>query len=334
MKRGNQKLKILYLKEILLRETDEKHILSASQLEAKLRAYGIEAERKSIYSDIETLKDAGILDVCNTGGRNGGFQVLSRDFELAELKILVDAVQSSRFISRKHVASLIKKLSSLTSVYEEKQLSRSVYVYDRPDEKLSNVFYLADALHGAISDNAPVTFRYTEMTPSKQRVPKHGGALYLVSPWALVWREENYYLVAYDHASSEIRHYRVDRMENISMAEGPRLGYEEFSKVSLSRYCSKVFEMFGGKEYNVRFRCESRLAGAMFDRFGRDLMIEERGEYFEFYAIVEVSVRFYGWVFGFDGALKILSPEDVVSGYQAQVMRAFAGAENKSEGQC
>ncbi len=330
MKRENQKLKILRLKDILLRETDEEHSLSAGQLEEKLGAYGIEAERKSIYRDIEALKDSGLLDIGNTEGRNGGFRVLSRDFELAELKILVDAVQSSRFISNKQCKSLIKKLSSLTSVYGEKQLSRSVYVYDRPDERSSNVLYLTDALHGAISENTSVTFRYTETTPSKQIVPKHGGAIYTVSPWALIWREENYYLVAYDHATQSIRHYRVDRMENIRRTGDPRLGKEEFSKVSLASYCSTVFEMFRGEEYNVRFRCENRLAGAMFDRFGKELVIKEYDGYFEFYARVEVSVRFYGWVFGFDGALEILSPEEVVQGYRGQILRALGETEKKN----
>ena len=331
MKREKQKLKILYLKEILLRETDENHLLSASQLCNKLSSYGIEAGRKSIYKDIEAMRDAGLLDVSVSGGRFGGAKVLSRNFELAELKILVDAVQASRFISKKHCASLIKKLTSLASIHEEKQLSRSVYVYDRPDDKSSNILYLTDALHSAISENTSVTFRYTDITPSKKRVQRHGELLYKVSPWALVWREENYYLVAYNHLSCSIRHYRVDRMEDISHTGEARLGYGEFSKISLSSYCSKVFEMFNGKEYNVRFRCENRLAGAMFDRFGKALIIEEMEGYFEFYAQVEVSVRFYGWVFGFDGALKIISPEEVVSGYQAQLHRVLSGTEKKPE---
>ncbi len=323
MKNENQKLKLLYLKEILMRETDENHSLSAAQLEEKLDRLGIKAERKSIYSDINTMCDAGILDVERTKGKNGGFRVLSRDFELAELKMLVDAVQSSRFISGKQCRELIKKLSALTCVYEEKQLSRSVYIYDREEKKASNVLYSVDALHNAISENSSITFKYTEMTPSKKRVARRNGESYEVSPWGLIWQDENYYLVAYDHISGEIRHYRVDKMDKIEQTGEKRMGKTEFDAVSLADYCSTVFGMFRGKEYNVHFRCKSSLAGAMFDRFGTSLITEEHGEYFEFYAKVEVSVRFFGWVFGFDGGLEILSPECVLEEYRAQLKRSL-----------
>ena len=323
MKNENQKLKLLYLKEILMRETDENHSLSASQLEEKLDMLGIRSERKSIYSDINAMCDAGILDVERTKGKNGGFRVLSRDFELAELKMLVDAVQSSRFISGKQCRELIKKLSALTCVYEEKQLSRSVYIYDREEKKHSNVLYSVDALHNAISANSVITFKYTEMTPSKKRVARKNGESYEVSPWGLIWQDENYYLVAYDHINDEIRHYRVDKMDGIAETGEKRKGKEEFEAISLADYCSKVFGMFSGKEYNVRFRCKNSLAGAMFDRFGTSLVIDEKGEYFEFYAKVEVSVRFFSWVFGFDGALEILSPECVLDEYKAQLTRAL-----------
>ncbi len=321
MKNENQKLKLLYLRDILMKETDEAHSLSASQLEEKLDRLGIRSERKSIYSDINAMCDAGILDVERTKGKNGGFRVLSRDFELAELKMLVDAVQSSRFISGKQCRELIKKLSALTCVYEEKQLSRSVYIYDREEKKHSNVLYSVDALHNAISANSVITFKYTEMTPSKKRVARKNGESYKVSPWGLIWQDENYYLVAYDHISDEIRHYRVDKMDGIEQTGEKRKGKEEFEAISLADYCSKVFGMFRGKEYNVRFRCKNSLAGAMFDRFGTSLVIEEKGEYFEFYAKVEVSVRFFGWVFGFDGALEILSPQCVLNEYKEQLKR-------------
>ncbi len=323
MKNENQKLKLLYLRDILMRETDEEHCLSASQIEKKLDKLGIRSERKSIYSDINTLCDAGLLDVERTKGKNGGFRVLSRDFELAELKMLVDAVQSSRFISGKQCRELIKKLSALTCVYGEKQLSRSVYVYDREEKKSSNVLYSVDALHSAISENSAITFKYTEMTPSKKRVARKNGERYRVSPWGLIWQDENYYLVAYDHVSREIRHYRVDKMDGIEQTGEKRLGKTEFEAVSLADYCSTVFGMFRGKEYNVHFRCKSSLAGAMFDRFGTSLLTEDHGEYFEFYAKVEVSVRFFGWVFGFDGGLEIISPECVLEEYRAQLERTL-----------
>ena len=319
MKQENQKLKILYLKEILSRQTDEEHNLNTSELIKILDKYGIKAERKSIYSDINALIENSILDISQETGRNGGFRVLNREFELAELKMLVDAVQSSRFISKKQCTALIKKLSAFASVYQEKQLSRSVYVYDREEARTDNVFYLIDKLHLAISENSSIKFIYTEMTPSKQRVAKNNGAKYHVSPYALIWQDERYYLVAFDHLSEKIKHYRVDRMKDIALTDQARIGEDSFEKVSLSSYCSNVFEMFRGEEVMVHFRADNSIAGAMFDRFGTQIQTEVFDGYFEFYAKVSVSVRFYGWVFGFAGALKILSPETVVKGYIEQL---------------
>lgn len=321
MKNENQKLKIVYLIEILTKYTDEEHLLNSSQIIEKLKAYGIEAERKSIYSDIALLADSGILDIEQVNGRNGGFHVLGRKFELAELKMLADAVQSSKFITNKQCTSLIKKLSDFISVYDEKKLSRSVYIYDRAQDKDKNSYYLIDSIHYAISENKAIKFQYVEYSPSKKRTKRHGGELYEVSPYALMWRDEYYYLVAYNHKSDSIRHYRVDKMAGIQICDTARIGEDAFNKISLSGYSSNVFEMFGGKEYMVHFRCDNNLAGAMFDRFGTDIHTEEYDGYFEFYAPVQISVRFFGWVFGFAGGLQLLSPEDVVNEYKEQVKK-------------
>ena len=318
------KLQTNYIR--ILRETDENHSITTPKIIDLLEKIGISAERKSIYSDINALADAGLLDVEQSEGRSGGFRALSREFELAELKMLVDAVQSCRFISKSQCTSLIKKLSHLASRYEESQLSRSVYVYER-EEKKSTVLYLTDIIHKAISENSVISFKYTELTPSKKKIERRNGEEYKVSPWSLMWREDNYYLIAFDHTADEIRHYRVDRMDKIMLTGENRLGKEEFEKISLSKYYSNVFEMFKGKEEIVYFRCDNRFAGAMYDRFGMSLNVTECGEYFEFYAPIEVSVRFFSWVFGFDGALKILSPQSVVLEYKEQISRAARSLE-------
>lgn len=322
MKKEKQKLKPFYVREILLRETDENHAINTQKIIDCLEKYGINAERKSIYSDVTALVDAGLLDIEQTAGRNGGIRVLGREFELAELKMLVDAVQSCRFISKKQCTSLIKKLSHLVSRYEESQLSRSIYVYDR-EEKKSTVLYLTDIIHKAISDNSVIQFKYTDIVPSKQRVERRNGESYTVSPWSLMWHQDNYYLIAFDHLAGEIRHYRVDRMEKIKITDENRLGKAEFEKISLAKYYSNVFEMFKGREEMVLFRCDNKFAGAMFDRFGMSLNITEKGEFFEFYAPIEISIRFFSWVFGFDGALKILSPQNVVDEYKEHIQKAL-----------
>ncbi len=323
MKTENQKLKIIYLMEILSKYTDEEHLLNANEIIEKLKVYGINAERKSIYSDISLLSESGLLDIEQISGRNGGFHVLSRRFELAELKMLVDAVQASKFISNKQCSSLIKKLGDFASVFDEKKLSRSVYIYDRVQDKEKNAYYLIDTLHFAISENKSITFQYTEMSPSKKRIKRRNGELYEVSPYALLWRDEFYYLVAFDHTTEAIRHYRVDKMENITACDNKRRGEKEFEKLKISDYNSNIFEMFGGKEYMVHFRCDNSLAGSMIDRFGTSITISEYDGYFEFYAPVQISVRFFGWVFGFEGKLKILSPDVVVSEYKKQISLAL-----------
>ena len=320
MKTENQKLRILYIAEMLCKETDEEHVLNATQIIEKLKSsYNIDVDRKTVYSDITALIDGEVLDIELKSGRYGGYHVLNRRFEIAELKMLVDAVQASNFVTKKQCASLIKKLSDFSSVYDEKQLSRSLYIYDRVADRSKNTYYFIDSIHTAISKNRSVRFQYTDITPSKQRLKRHGGAYYEVSPYALIWRDENYYLVAYHHDSETIRHFRVDRIENISITDTPRLGEKEFSSVNLANYNSNVFEMFGGKEYMVHFRCDNYLAGPIFDRFGTDIQTYVYGDYFEFYAKVQISVRFFGWVFGFDGGLKILSPDEVVDEYKAQL---------------
>ncbi|MBO5911937.1 MAG: WYL domain-containing protein [Clostridia bacterium] len=311
--------RIIFLIDILTKYTDEDHLLNSTQIIDKLKAYGIEAERKTVYSDINALIDSGTLDIEQVGGRYGGVHVLSRKFELPELKMLVDAVQASKFITKKQCASLIKKISEFSSVYDEKKLSRSVYIYDRATEHSKNAYYMIDSIHTAISENRSILFQYTEMTPKKERYKRHKGEFYAVSPYALLWRDENYYLVAFHHDSQTIRHYRVDKMENVIISDSAREGTEVFDNAALAKYSSNVFEMFGGDEYVVHFRCDNALAGAMFDRFGTELQTYDHGDYFEFYAPVQISVRFFGWVFGFDGGLQILSPQSVVDDYKKQL---------------
>ena len=220
----NQKLKLLYLYQILLQKTDEEHKMSMDELLAALSRCGVAAERKSIYSDIAALQDFG-LDVVMQRGPGGGYYVASRDFELPELKLLVDAIQCSRFITEKKSNELIKKIESLASEPQARALQRQVYVSDRVKTLNESIYYNIDTLHNAISEGVQITFQYFEWVldfSKAQRIQKRyrkDGALYQVSPWALTWDDENYYMVAYDSASDSIRHYRVDKMEHIASVQ-------------------------------------------------------------------------------------------------------------------
>ena len=324
-KNPNQKLKLLYLYQILLQKTDEEHKLGMEDLLAALARCGIEAERKSIYSDIAALQDFG-LDVMLQRGPGGGYYVASRDFELAELKLLVDAIQCSRFITEKKSNELIKKIESLASEAQARALQRQVYVSDRIKTINESIYYNIDTLHSAISAGVQITFQYFEWIldfTSEQRIQKRyrkGGALYQVSPWALTWDDENYYMIAYDGASNSIRHYRVDKMEHISLTENRREGQQLFHDLNIASYSRKMFGMFSGEEKNVRLRCENRFIGVIRDRFGADLMVRYLDEdHFSVQVSVAVSPQFFSWVFGLGGAVQIMEPTDVRAAFQQQL---------------
>ena len=308
-KSANQKLKLLYIARLLMRKSDENHLISTAQIIEELSHYGISAERKSIYDDIESLRYFG-LDIIQVKGRQGGYYLGERDFELPELKLLVDSVQSSKFITQDKTYDLIKKIENLASVYDGQLLQRQVYIQNRVKSMNESVYYAVDAISDAITQNNQITFKYFEFNLKKERVYKHNGQLYKVSPFALVWDNENYYMLAWDSAVEKIKHYRVDKMYGVSMTDEKREGTEAFEKTDMSAYTKSVFGMFGGKEERVKLRFANRLAGVVIDRFGRDTMIIKDGdEHFTVSVNVVISQPFLAWVFGFGADAEILSPE-------------------------
>ena len=309
----NQKLKVLYLQKILLENTDEDHIITMDQILSELSANGIEAERKSIYSDIEALNIFG-MDIQCVKGKNGGYFVASREFELPELKLLVDTVQSAKFITEKKSNHLIKKLESLTSKYEAHELQSTVYVANRVKTMNESIYYLVDYIADAINKNCKITFQYLEWTLDKKKVPKKNGALYKASPIMLSWDDENYYLVAYDDNEHKIKHYRVDKMQNITVTNEKREGVDQ--KVDAAIYSKKVFGMFGGKEETVTLECDNSMIGIIMDRFGQDVTILKRDGFFEARVNVMVSPHFLAWIVGFGGMIRIKSPQSVYDEFE------------------
>lgn len=325
-KNPNQKLKLLYLYQILLQKTDEEHKLGMEELLQALSRYGIEAERKSVYSDIAALQDFG-LDVTLQRGPGGGYYVASRDFELPELKLLVDAIQCSRFITEKKSGELISKIESLASEPQARALQRQVYIADRSKTVNESIYYNIDTLHAAVSAGVQITFQYFEWSidfSGTERIRKRyrrDGARYQVSPWALTWDDENYYMIAYERASDTIRHYRVDKMEHIELTGLPREGQNRFQdQFNPAAYSRKVFGMFSGEEKTVRLRCENRFIGVLRDRFGTDLMVRPADEeHFLTNVTVAVSPQFFSWIFGLGGGVQIDGPQDVRDAFQQQL---------------
>ena len=315
-----QKLKILYVMDYLLKNSDEEHPVSVAQLIAHLDSHGISAERKSIYDDIECLREYG-LDINQTGtGKTNGYYVTGRDFGLPELKLLVDSVQCSKFITYKKTVSLIKKIGELASVHEAKLLNRQAYVKNRVKTMNESIYYNVDEIHRGIAENKKIRFHYFEYSVQKERRFRRNGAWYVISPFSLGWDDENYYLVGFDSQAGIIKHFRVDKMADIGVTEEPRDGEESYSALDMAVYARKTFGMFTGEETSVKLRFEKDMVGVVLDRLGRDVMLIPDGdEHFTVRTDVVVSPQFFAWVFGFAGKAKILEPEHVVKAMQAQL---------------
>ena len=320
-----QKLKPLYIMNYLLQNTDEDHPVTVNQIISYLDSQGISAERKSIYSDIEALQYFG-LDIVQSGsGRSCGYYIAHRTFELPELKLLVDSVQSSKFITHKKTAALIKKIETLASIHEAQLLNRQVFVKNRIKTMNESIYYNVDEIHNGISKNKKIRFLYFEYNVQKERQYRRNGAYYVVSPFALTWDDENYYMVAYDSDAAMIKHYRVDKMEKISILEEDRDGLEVYQALDMAIYARKTFGMFTGKEEHVVLRFENHLVGAVLDRLGRDVFIVPDGpDHFTVRTDVIVSPQFFAWVFGFGDSAQVIGPQTVVDQMREQLRSVAA----------
>ena len=316
-KSENQKQKLLYIAKYLMEQTDENHAVSTPQLIEYLKSQGIKAERKSIYNDIDTLNDFG-MDIIRSEEHRGGYMLASRQFELAEVKLLVDLVQSSKFITEKKSRELISKLESLASKYDAKEMRRQVEIIGRSKTPNENIYYNVDLIHAAIHQNVKIRFHYFEWDVNKKMQLRHEGAWYEVSPWKLTWDDENYYLMAFDDASEQIRFYRVDKMLEVGLTAEEREGKECFEKLDMAEFSKKTFGMFAGEEKTVRLRCENSLTGVIVDTFGTDVAIRPDGDaYFIARADVAVSRQFYGWLAGLGERIELLTPDEVREDYKS-----------------
>lgn len=318
----NQKFKIYRLAQIMLEKTDDEHYITMPEIMDSLKEYEITADRKSIYNDLRDLEKFGIEVEGEPVGNRYHYHVINRPFELPELKLLVDAIQSSKFITEKKTNALIKKLEKLVSKYDAMKLQRQVYVSGRIKTMNESIYYTVDAIHNAISENRKIRFQYYQWNVKKEMELRHQGAYYCISPWGLSWDDENYYLVGYDSRAEMIKHYRVDKMLRIEMTEEMRDGKENFKKLDMADYAKKSFGMFGGKEQEVKLLVKNELAGVIIDRFGKDIMmIPSDKTHFTVKIRVHVSPQFLGWIISLGAGIKIISPDDVVKQMQQEIQR-------------
>lgn len=317
----NQKFKLYRLAQIMMEKTDDSHYITMPEILSELGKYETTADRKSIYNDLRDLEKLGIEVEGEQIGKSYHYHVVNRPFELPELKLLVDAIQASKFITETKTNALIKKLEKLVSNHEATELQRQVYVSGRIKTMNESIYYTVDAIHHAISKNRKIRFQYFQWNVKKEMELRHNGGWYHISPLGLSWDDENYYLVGYDAHAGQIKHYRVDKMLHIGMSEEQR-EEECCTKMDMAEYAKKSFGMFGGKEQEVKLLVENRLAGVIIDRFGKDvMMIPKDADHFTVNVNVHVSSQFLGWIFSLGEGVKILAPDEVVEQMKREIER-------------
>ena len=317
---NKQRLKLLYLMQIFSEDTDDEHMLTLSQIIGKLNAYGVEVERKTLYQDFEILRDYGFDIVGVQTQRNYFYHIGNRQFELPELKLLVDSVQSAKFITQKKSNSLIRKLEGMVSKYEARQLHRQVIISGRVKAMNESIYFNVDKLHEAIGAGRQISFKYYRWNINKEMELRKDGDWYQISPWALMWDDENYYLVGYDSEDKKIKHYRVDKMMQIAVVDKRREGKEQFKAFDMPRYTKSLFGMYGGEEVQVTLEAENGMVGILIDRFGKDIPIRPVDEnHFRTAVVVAVSDQFFGWIMALDEGVIIVGPEKVVKRMQEKI---------------
>lgn len=325
MARGeNQKLKLLYLLKILAEETDDQHMVTMPELVKKLKKVGVHADRKTLYSDFDELERFGIDIITERQGRSTYYHMGARQFDLAELKILVDSVEAAKFITDARTKSLIKKLGRLTSRFDADTLKQQVDLQGRVKTDNRVVFSNVDTLHAAIAAEKQIRFHYCNWDIKGNMVPRNDGDWYNVSPWRLMINHENYYLVGYSPENG-IRHYRVDKIKDIFVVEESREGKDAFNNFDFAAYSKCMFGMFGGEEMRVTLECDLEMIGVIIVRFGKDVVCIPKGER-SFVVSVNVipSPQFLGWVIGLGAQVKITSPEVVLQQMREEVKRLNA----------
>ena len=319
MSRGtNQKFKFTYLMKMMQEKTDDEHALTMPQIMDELAKYDVTAERKSIYADFQDMTERfGIEIIKEQIGRETYYHVGSREFELAEVKLLIDAIQSSKFITQTKSRELITKLRRFVSEYQARQLQRQIFINDRVKTMNESVYYNVDDIHTAIGQNKKIRFKYYKWDINKKLVPRHNGDWFIVSPWGLVWDDENYYMVAFDELDRKIKHYRVDKMMHLSIEEEKRDGKEEFKNFDMGEYSKATFGMYNGKKTKVKIEFANYMCGVFIDRFGKDVSFcPVDDEHSELMADVNVSPQFFGWIFSLGKDVKVTGPQEVVDQMQ------------------
>lgn len=319
-KNGSNKNRLILLLRLLYESTDENNPLTANEIVKCFKDQGISVNRRTVMSDIEMLTESGI-DIITVRSTQNRYFWGERQFQLPELKLLVDAVASSKFITEKKSTELIKKLTGLTSKGQAAELNRHLYTANRIKPDNEAIYYIVNDLNDAISGCRKVQFKYLEYTADKKKVFRNHGELYEISPFALLWNEDHYYFIGYSDKHEKVVKFRVDRMYK------PKITEIEATPIPLdfdiADYSKKIFEMYDGEETTVELQCDNSLMKVVIDRFGEDVDTKSMSDgTFLARLTVSASPTFYGWVFQFAGLMKIVSPKAVKEQYEEMLENA------------
>ena len=318
---NSTKLKLLYLADIFRRETDEEHTISIAALIRRLNEYGITVNRNTLCEDIELLKDYG-LDICTSkeSGTANQYNLANRDFELPELKLLVDAIQFSQLITPNKSMELIHKLSGLTSSHQAKQLERLVIITDRLKGINESVYYTIDTVHTAVLQKQKISFKYSNHTIDKKKKYRNSGKPYVVSPYTLAWSNNNYYLIAFHDKYNDLSQFRIDRMDKIELLDEPRKELSE--DFNMEKYTQKVFSMYNGELREVELIMDNSLIDVAIDRFGKQAKLTGfDDEHFSVKASLSISPTFFSWLFQFGDKVRIVAPQEIKEDLKAHTTR-------------
>lgn len=313
-------IRIIELLRFLYQQTDEAHAVTVSEMIEYLKSKGIPSVRQTVYTDLEALDSAGI-DIVQVKSTQNRYFIGSRIFEYPELKMLVDAVASSKVISAKKSQALIQKLGQLTSIQQAEQLQRLASLSSRVKPHNEKVYYIIDSIQTAILDQHQISFQYYEYTPEKKKILKHDGYRYILDPYALEWKNDHYYLIGYSHKHKGIAHFRVDRLTSVEPLDSK---FQPMPDFDVAAYTNKMVDMFAAEHAEqVKLLCSNELMRVIIDHYGEDIEISPYDDT-HFTVIIEVnpSGTFYGWVFKFMGKIRILSPQSCVDKMQ-DIARTF-----------
>ena len=329
MARGeNQKLKLLYLKQFFEEKTDENHSATMADIITYLKARGVDAERKSIYTDLDALASYGMEVRDEDKERNKIYRLSEREFELREIKMISDSIASSKFLSEKMSEALIMKLGKLVSEHQRKDVRRQVHVLGRAKTMNNSALNAVDHIHAAIAADITIHFKYYHYNLKLEREYVRKGEILEASPWALLYDNDNYYLLAY--IGDDFRTFRVDRMASVVKGDNKRQGREAFEKMDMSSYSKATFGMYSGKQEMVTMVFHNRMIDTAIDKFGKDIMLQKVDEkHFQVTVPIAVSPQFFAWVFGLGDYVSIQGPDEVVDQMKAMLEKVRNRYETK-----